>query len=97
MKQLNLFRGIDLNIKSIENGKNLSGGQIQRISLARVLIRDYDVCIFDELTNSLDIDSKEILKEILKTEFNDKICIFITHDNYLDDLINYRINLYKNY
>ena len=97
LKQLNLFRGIDLNIKSIENGKNLSGGQIQRISLARVLIRDYDVCIFDELTNSLDIDSKEILKEILKTEFNDKICIFITHDNYLDDLINYRINLYKNY
>ncbi|WP_373845397.1 ATP-binding cassette domain-containing protein [Clostridium sp.] len=93
LKKLNLFDGMDLNISSIENGKNLSGGQIQRISLARILIRDFDVCIFDEITNSLDVHSKKIIKEIIKNNFNDKICIFISHDDYLYDLVNCKLDL----
>lgn len=93
LKSIHLFDGIDLNIKSIENGKNLSGGQIQRISLARILIRDFDVCIFDEITNSLDIESKDIIKNIITNEFNNKICIFISHNDYLDDLVTKKLTL----
>lgn len=96
LKSLNLFKGINLDNNLIENGKNLSGGQIQRISLARVLIRDFDVCIFDEITNSLDSESKDIIKEIIKNEFKDKICIFISHDNYFKDLTNKVLNLNNN-
>lgn len=93
LKSINLFKGINLNNNSLENGKNLSGGQIQRISLARILIRDFDVCIFDEITNSLDRESQEIIKNIIKNEFDDKICIFISHNEYLDDLITKKINI----
>lgn len=96
LKSIGLFKQLDLNINSIENGKNLSGGQIQRISLARVLIRNFDVCIFDEITNSLDLESKKIIKNIIKTEFNDKICIFISHDDFFDDLITQKFDLNEN-
>lgn len=93
LKGTNLFKGIDLNANLIENGKNISGGQIQRISLARILMRDFDVCIFDEITNSLDKESQHIIKEIIKNEFNSKICIFISHNEYLDDIITKKIIL----
>ena len=93
LTELNLFDGIDLYSQCIDNGKNLSGGQIQRISLARILIRDFDMCIFDETTNSLDGQTKKIIKNIIKAKFNNKICIFISHDDYFDDLINIYLNL----
>lgn len=97
LKSINLFDEINLDTKLVENGKNLSGGEVQRISLARILIRDFDICIFDEITNSLDVASKIIIKNIIKKEFNDKICIFISHDNYLKDLTNKTLSLTKNY
>lgn len=97
LKKIHLFDGINLNTNLIENGKNLSGGEVQRISLARILIRDFDICIFDEFTNSLDINSKKVLKDIFKKEFNDKICIFISHDDYLNDLANKTLNINKTY
>lgn len=61
-----------------ENGANLSGGQIQRIALARVLIRDYDCVVADEITASLDPTlSDEIMNLILDSG---KLVIAITHD-----------------
>ena len=50
-----------------ENIKNLSGGQLQRIALARVLIRKHDMLILDEVTSSFDLDTtKKIMEYVLE-------------------------------
>ena len=57
----------------------LSGGQRQRLALARALLRESDVYIFDEATNNVDRESEEIILKIMKRLAKDKIVIFITH------------------
>lgn len=63
-----------------ENGFNLSSGQKQRICIARSLLRNSDIYIFDESFSNLDkkLESK-IYNNILK-EFHDKTIIFIIHN-----------------
>lgn len=61
-------------------GKNLSGGQRQRIAIARALIRNPDVLILDESTNSLDKVTKKNLIDNILGEYLGKIVIFVTHD-----------------
>ena len=64
-----------------EKGSSLSGGQIQRIALARVLYQDPDVLILDEFTNSLDPENEDFILEqlqLLKKEKNKNFFI-ITH------------------
>ena len=56
-----------------------SGGQRQRLALARALLRESDVYIFDEATNNVDRESEEIILKIMKRLAKDKIVIFITH------------------
>lgn len=63
-----------------ENGKNLSGGQKQKIALARMIVKNPDVMIFDEATSNLDIATSNIVKKSIRTLFSEKICIIITHD-----------------
>lgn len=77
------------NFNIIENGKNLSLGQIQRILIARVLLNNPDVVIFDESMSNIDDKNKNKIMENLKT-YN-FIKIFITHD----PLINYYDKVYK--
>lgn len=65
-----------------EDGGNLSGGQRQKIDLARVLLRDASILIFDEPTSHLDLKSREsFLKTLrkLKTKIS-KTIIIIAHD-----------------
>lgn len=62
----------------LENGNNLSGGDKQKIALARMYTEDTEVLILDEPTSSLDeTTEKTILDGILGT--NDKIVFLITH------------------
>lgn len=69
-----------LNTTINENGKNLSGGQRQKIAFARMIVKNPDVVIFDEATSNLDTASKYLVEDSIRTLFSDKICIIITHD-----------------
>jgi len=62
-----------------ENGINLSGGQIQRLGIARAIYRDPEILIFDESTNSLDNETEqEFMKTVNKLK-GEKIILFISH------------------
>ena len=64
-----------------ENGKNISGGQQQRISLARAVYKDADLILLDEPFNELDEDSSTILLNHFKElAARGKMIIMITHD-----------------
>ena len=72
---------LDMNLGTwFENGSQLSGGQWQKIALARSFYKNASVYIFDEPSASLDAKSeKHIFKELLKYK-NDRILIYITHN-----------------
>ena len=63
-----------------ENGAKISGGQIQRIGIARALYCDPDLIIFDESTNSLDNQTKSKIINTLKKISREKTVIYVTHD-----------------
>jgi ABC-type transport system involved in cytochrome bd biosynthesis fused ATPase/permease subunit len=63
-----------------EGGRNLSGGQIRRLGLARLLTRDKGLWIFDEATASLDPESKDIVEEFIRETAKGRIVLIITHD-----------------
>ena len=63
-----------------ENGKNLSGGQKQKIALARMILKNPDVMIFYEATSNLDIETSNLVKQSIHTIFAEKTGIIITHD-----------------
>ncbi len=75
-----------------EKGSNISGGQMQRIGLARALYPDPDLIILDEFTSSVDLETEKKLMETLHKLKNDKLIIIISHreqtikfsDNVLD-------------
>ena len=83
LKKVNLWNyfdgiaGLDSVIE--ERGNNLSGGQKQRLSIARALLHDTKVYIFDEATSNIDIESEEIIMKVIEQMQKDKIVILISH------------------
>jgi ABC-type multidrug transport system fused ATPase/permease subunit len=64
-----------------ENGKNISGGQQQRIALARAVYKNADLILLDEPFNELDEDSSiTLLKHFKELAARGKMVIMITHD-----------------
>ncbi|WP_292213901.1 ATP-binding cassette domain-containing protein [Butyrivibrio sp.] len=62
-----------------ENAGNLSGGQKQRLALARAILHDAKVYIFDEATSNIDIESEELILSEIKKLAKTKTIIMITH------------------
>ena len=71
------YKGLDTSLES--QGKNLSGGQAQRVALARALLYDASVYIFDEATSNIDIESEEIILNIIYSLSKEKTVIYINH------------------
>ena len=63
-----------------ENGENLSGGERQRIAIARALVNDSSIYIFDESTNQLDKKLESDIMEFIWSTLDNKICISIMHN-----------------
>ena len=68
-----------INTKLQEDGKNLSGGQIQRIAIARAIYKDPEVFIFDEATNALDNSTEKLILDTINNLRNKKTIIIIAH------------------
>ena len=62
-----------------ESGDGLSEGQAQRIAIARALLSDGNIFIFDEATSSLDPTTEEIVLQRIITHYPHRTLIFITH------------------
>lgn len=62
-----------------EKGSNLSGGQCQRLALARALLHDSPVYIFDEATSNIDVESENDIMEEIRALAGKKTVILISH------------------
>jgi ATP-binding cassette subfamily C protein len=98
----NLLSIFDINFhkKNLgEDGLKISGGQVQRIGLARALYKKPEILIIDEATNSLDKISENIILRKLVNKFKkeNKILIIISHDKKILNKFSDYIFVIKNY
>ena len=63
----------------LEKGSNFSGGQCQRLALARALLHDTPVYIFDEATSNIDMESEEMIMDVIHELAKTKTIILISH------------------
>lgn len=68
--------------------KNVSGGENQKLSIIRELLRNRTLMIFDEPTSALDFESKNILLKYIKQLRKNHIIVLITHDSFFQDNLN---------
>ncbi|MEI0796884.1 ABC transporter ATP-binding protein/permease [Brachyspira intermedia] len=71
-----------LNTVIMEKAANLSGGQRQRLALARAILFDADIYIFDEATSNVDVESEESIMQIIRDIAKEKTVILISHRLY---------------
>lgn len=70
-------QGLDTQLE--ENSVNFSGGQRQRLAVARALLHDTPIYIFDEATSNIDIESENAIMEQIKELARNKTVILISH------------------
>lgn len=90
----NLEGGLDFIAN--EKNENLSGGEKQKISILKVLLKNPQVMVFDEPTSSLDMTTTRKFMEYLLQIKQDKIIIIVTHDNYVKSLCDAEILIDSN-
>ena len=82
-KAQNLLKKVGLSNRSEHYPSQLSGGEKQRISIARALINDPQIILADEPTGSLDLETAKGIFDILKKQVNsNRIIIFATHNRF---------------
>lgn len=69
--------GLDMML--LEGASNLSGGQRQRVNLARALLKDTPVYLFDEATSNIDMESENDILQIIRSLKKKKTVIMISH------------------
>lgn len=74
--------GLDAEI--VEGGRNLSGGQRQKIAIARALLRNTPVYILDEPFVHIDKETKDCIGNYLHESLYNRIVIYISHDDFSD-------------
>ncbi|WP_233112804.1 ABC transporter ATP-binding protein/permease [Aggregatibacter actinomycetemcomitans] len=83
LEQVNLANFVrengGLEMPLLSRGSNLSGGQIQRLALARALLHNADVYIFDEATSNIDVESEEIILQFIQQLKHSKTIVMISH------------------
>lgn len=83
LKKVNLWaylsgqQGLDTPI--LESGSNLSGGQCQRLALARALLKDSPIYLFDEATSNIDVESEGLIMEVIEGLAATKTVVVISH------------------
>lgn len=77
----------------ITDQMNISGGQAQRILIARAIAQQAKLIIMDEPTAALDMENREKIVDIIKELQNSCTIIIITHDEYIRRISNKEINL----
>ena len=87
-----LLEFVDLGDRSKHYPKELSGGEQQRIAIARALINDPDVILADEPTGSIDKENSNNILKLLKKISKEKCVIIVTHD---DNVLKYADEIYN--
>ena len=87
-----------IDIQKIENDNiynytTKSGGELQKISFLKALIRDAQIIVLDEPSASMDLESEMRIGEMIEKIKNDKIIIIITHREYLLSLCDKKLNI----
>ena len=78
-----MLRKVGLKNRSDHYPSQLSGGEKQRVSIARALINDPQIILADEPTGSLDLKTAKAIFDILKKQINsNRLIIFATHNRY---------------
>ncbi|VEU80395.1 ATP-binding cassette domain-containing protein [Haploplasma axanthum] len=80
LKKLNLVE----NMNQLVN--TLSGGQRRRLSIARSLMKDYEIIVLDEPTKGIDQYNSKKMMEFFEEEAKEKLIIVVTHDKYITTL-----------
>ena len=89
-----LLRKVGLTSRSNHYPSQLSGGEKQRISIARALINNPQIILADEPTGSLDLDTAKTVFEILKKQINpNRLIIFATHNRFFADKSDYLLEI----
>lgn len=63
----------------LEKGSNFSGGQCQRLALARALLHDTPVYLFDEATSNIDVESEEMIMKVIHELAKTRTVLLISH------------------
>lgn len=83
LRQVNLYEFLQsqngLSTKLEEQGSNFSGGQRQRLAIARALLHDTPMYIFDEAASNIDVESEDQIMEIIRSLAKTKTILFISH------------------
>ncbi|WP_105905950.1 ABC transporter ATP-binding protein/permease, partial [Haemophilus influenzae] len=83
LEQVNLAHFVrengGLDMQLLSRGTNLSGGQIQRLALARALLHNAELYIFDEATSNIDVESEEIILQFIQQFKQQKTIVMISH------------------